>query len=116
MKTVSYSQEKVNEIDWKFVYNVDKLYRMHGGISSHLLTVNSGEAYLKLVISDRWKKSMEETAMQIVKNRLSFDERLKPVLVWKVMVRDYRKTFKGKKKRNQEPEEQIFKIYSSSID
>ena len=90
METISFSKKQVKEADRNFVYNVDKLYRMYGGLSSKLVSIHEGVASLELRITERWKKEAEETARQIVNNRLSFDERLKEVILWRVRVYDFR--------------------------
>lgn len=90
MKPISYSKESVKQINNYFLYNVDKLYRMHGGLASDLIKVEDNTAYLKIVLYNRWKKDPEETAGQLVTSRCRLDSRVHPLNLWKVMVYDKR--------------------------
>ncbi len=90
MKPISYSKESVKQINNYFVHNVDKLFRMHGGLASDLIKVEDNTAYLKVVLDNRWKKDPEETAAQLVASRCRFDSRVHPVNLWKVAVYDKR--------------------------
>lgn len=66
MNYLTLSDKDVTKIRNKHVYNIDKLYRMFGGLSSELTAVKDGILYLEITVSPRWTKTMLKTATQLL--------------------------------------------------
>ncbi len=54
--------QKINDY---YIRNVDKFYRMHGGLSSCLLSYENETIELNIEISGRWTKDPRTTSIQI---------------------------------------------------
>ena len=57
--------EALSAINSDQAHKVDKLYRMWGGLSSHLLSYQDGIITLQIHHTDRWLKSPTVTAKQL---------------------------------------------------
>jgi hypothetical protein len=90
MNTYNLQAKEVKAMNTYYVHGVDKLYRMFGGLSSELVAVKQGTAFLEVVLDDRWKKGCHETALQLVESRSAFNEKLAQIPEWDVKI--YRRT------------------------
>ncbi|TXB66197.1 hypothetical protein FRY74_06385 [Vicingus serpentipes] len=61
------NQIELNRINESHIMRVDKLYRMHGGLSSRLISYQNQTMFLEIIISNRWRKDNLTTANQIAK-------------------------------------------------
>ena len=86
MKTLNFDPDKVKSINRKYVHAVDKLYRMHGGLSSDLLSVKDGVGHLKISINSRWKKDPYRSVLHIINHRIGYDPILAEINQWQVVV------------------------------
>ena len=59
------TRKEVNKINTRHIPEVDRQYRMHGGLSSELMDFENGTIILRVNISEKWTKSSEETALQL---------------------------------------------------
>ncbi|MDA0195590.1 MAG: hypothetical protein O2887_08070 [Bacteroidetes bacterium] len=66
MKPLNLSQQEVLSISQRHILSVDKMYRMHAGVSSSLTAVKEGIVYLEVNVNIKWleKKSPLKTAKQ----------------------------------------------------
>lgn len=55
----------IKAVSLSHVQRIDKLYRMHGGLSSELVSYESGVIELEIRKGERWKKTPEVTARQL---------------------------------------------------
>jgi len=55
----------LSEVADRHIYSVDKLYRMHAGISSDLVSYEDEIIELEIRVTERWPKSHEVTALQL---------------------------------------------------
>ena len=62
------SKQEVSKINSKHLHSVDKLYRMHTGVGSQLLSVKNDTLVLKINVNDQWltKKTLEQTSIQFL--------------------------------------------------
>ena len=62
------SKQEVSEINSKHLHSVDKLYRMHAGVGSQLLSVKNDTLVLEINVNDQWltKKTLEQTSIQFL--------------------------------------------------
>lgn len=62
------SDQEVSKINTKHIHSVDKLYRMHAGVGSNLLSVKDDTMVLEVNINDKWltKKTLEHTPIQFL--------------------------------------------------
>ena len=60
-------EEKIDikAISQRHIHRIDKLYRMHGGLSSELVSYESGVIELEIRKGKRWPKPPEVTARQL---------------------------------------------------
>ena len=60
-------EEKIDieAISRRHIYSIDKLYRMHGGLSSDLVSYDSGVIELEIRKGKRWPKPPELKARQL---------------------------------------------------
>ena len=72
------SKKKVSEINSKHLHSVDKLYRMHAGVGSKLLSVKNDTLTLEINVNDQWltKKTLEQTSIQFLKSWKDFNKEL----------------------------------------
>lgn len=59
------TSKEVNKINTRHIPEVDRQYRMHGGLSSELMDFENGTIILRVTVSEKWTKSPEETAIQL---------------------------------------------------
>ncbi len=59
------TKNQLSEINEFHIRNVDKLYRMYGGLSSHLDAYTDGTIFLTIHRAPKWPKSDEVTARQL---------------------------------------------------
>jgi hypothetical protein len=62
------SDQEVSKINSEHIHSVDKLYRMHTGVGSNLLSVKDDTMVLEVNVNDKWltKKTLEETSIQFL--------------------------------------------------
>jgi len=77
----------IEDINRRHIHSVDKLYRMHGGLSSKLLDFNNGTIYTQIHTTDLWTKSPLLTAFQLVQCWVDFNPELNTA--WKFHVSFY---------------------------
>lgn len=87
MKPSFISQYSINEINERHTNNVDKLYRMHAGISSRLVNVLEDMVFLEVTIHPSWKKTYQETAEQFIESWRSHNPELQGYPGWGVSIR-----------------------------
>ena len=61
----------INAINQRYIHTIDKLYRMHGGLSSELMAFHNGVLYIDISVDDRWplkEKTLKGTALQIAQS------------------------------------------------
>lgn len=90
MKHYDLSAEQIETVNHKHIYAVDKLYRMHAGISSKLISVIRGFALLEVYIHPGWKKSNEVTAKQFIES-WSHNPEIQNLDGWEVRIFSSRK-------------------------
>ena len=86
MKNLTLTDERVKTITHKHMHAVDKLYRMHAGISSDLIAVKNGIAQLEVRIHSGWKKPHEVTIDQFITLWTNHISELKEIDGWQVKV------------------------------
>ena len=55
----------LRDVAERHIYSIDKLYRMHAGLSSDLISYEDGIIELEIRVTKRWPKSHEVTALQL---------------------------------------------------
>ena len=72
------SKQKVSEINSKHLHSVDKLYRMHAGVGSTLLSVENDTMALEINVNDQWltRKTLEQTSSQFLNSWKQFNKEL----------------------------------------
>jgi hypothetical protein len=58
----------IQDINHRHIKNVDKLYRMFAGLSSELLEYSDQTLQIAIECSEKWKKPVEDTALQIAES------------------------------------------------
>lgn len=86
MKNLTLSDERVKTIHHKHMHAVDKLCRMHAGISSELIAVKNGIACLEVNIHSGWKKPHEVTINQFITSWTNHISELKEIDGWQVRI------------------------------
>lgn len=86
MNYLSLSSEQVEIINDEHIHSVDKLYRMHAGISSRLKSVKNGIAHLEVEIHSRWEKTNEVTVKQFIESWGNHNPDLKNIDGWGVRI------------------------------
>ncbi len=55
----------LRDVAERHIYSIDKLYRMHAGLSSDLVSYENWIIDLDIRVTKRWPKSLEVTALQM---------------------------------------------------
>lgn len=86
MKNLNLSSEKIEAINDDHIHAIDKLYRMHAGISSRLVSVKQGVALIEVDTNSKWPKSNEVTASQFIESWNNHNPDLMEVDGWEVRI------------------------------
>lgn len=87
-------QLDIHTISQRHVRGIDKFYRMYAGLSSELLSYESGVIELEIRRSARWPKPPEETAAQLAECWRGHNEELADAVAFLVHIYE-RKTDPG---------------------
>lgn len=82
------NQEEISLINKRHINEVDKLYRMHGGLSSELIGFSQNCIHLKISVSKRWDKSKNDTALQLAESWRNNNKELSEANKYEVSIFD----------------------------